>query len=174
MPAADRSDSQLDTGAAESGAAPTPHEGGAGDTLDAALFEPLDRLATLLLELDRDPATVVTSVRVPRPLREALGLAVELGHERSVSDALVSAARRRLDHLVQDLAFEEYYRRYPENRPTLADLALAAAELADDPLKDKPELLAEVAEWLLRRQTDVGPEDVLMAAAGVEHERMSA
>lgn len=163
----------ISPGEADDEAAPQDH-GDEGATLEEALFEPLDRLAALLLQLDQDPTTVVTSVRVPRPLRDALGVAVELGYERSVNDALVSAARRRLDHLAQDLAFEDYYRRYPQNRPTLADLALATAELADHPLKDQPELVEEVAEWLQRREPGASPEDVLMAAAGVEHERMSA
>ena len=38
-------------------------------------------------------------------------------------------------------ALEQHFEEYPELRPSLADLALVAAEWAESPLAQQPELL---------------------------------
>lgn len=172
MPDDHSDDPRAATPSDEAHADPAPQDDGVdGATVEEALFEPLDRLAALLLELDRDPTTVVTSVRVPRPLRDALGVAVELGYERSVNDALVRAARDRLGWMAQRHALDAHYEQYPWTRPTLTDLALATAKLCADPLHDEPELVAEAARFVEADRPDGTGDEVLLVARALAAER---
>jgi hypothetical protein len=59
---------------------------------------------------------------------------------------------------------DRHYEEYPETRPTLAELAMAAAEIDGHPLADQPELIRQAAAEVRQRHPDAGPEDVLLWA----------
>jgi len=107
------------------------------------------------------------SLRQPAPLREALKVAVELGLDATANDAAVAALRDRLDTFAQRLALDARYRAHPEVRPSLADLALAAARLDGDPLAGQPELLARAATEVAALRPDPTADDVVLYAAGL-------
>ena len=126
----------------------------------------LARLFALLDDAESDD-TVVTSVRQPAALREALKLAIELGLDATANDAAVAALRDRLDAFAQRLALDAHYERHPETRPSLADLALAAARLDGDPLADQPRLLARAAREVAALRPTATGDDVLLYAAAL-------
>ena len=126
----------------------------------------LTRLFELLDRLD-DDETVVTSIRQPAALREAIKLAVELGLDTTANDAAVHAVRDRLDTFAQRLALDTHYAAHPGTRPTLAAQALAAARLDGDPLSDQPELLALAAREVAGLRPGASADDVLLYAAGL-------
>lgn len=129
-------------------------------TDEGRLFELLDRL-------DEDDATIVTSVRQPAALRSALRAAVGLGMDTSVNDATLQAVRERVEMFAHRLALESHYERHPEVRPSLADLAVAAAELDGDPLAADPTLLREAAERVVEIRPAATADDVLVYAAAL-------
>ena len=49
--------------------------------------------------------------------------------------------RTLLEMVVREAVLERHFEEYPELRPTLADLAIAAAELDSNPLAQQPELI---------------------------------
>lgn len=118
-----------------------------------------------LLTGSRDE-TVGTSVRIPIDLRDAALAAAELGLVPSLTDLVVHGLRERLDAIVNQAVLEEHFKQYPEARPTLAEVALAGAELDDNPLKHQPELIERAAEEITTVMDDPSPDDVLMFAAG--------
>jgi hypothetical protein len=130
----------------------------------------LDRLFELIERLDSD-ATVVTSVRQPAALREAVKLAVALGLDPTPNDAAVAALRDRLESFAQRLALDAHYAAHPRVRPSLVERALAAARLDDDALADEPELLARAAEAVARRRPGPTADDVLLYAAALAEAR---
>ena len=126
----------------------------------------VDRLFELLDRFDTD-ATVVTSVRQPAAMREAVKVAVALGLDPTPNDAAVAALRDRLESFAQRLALDAHYAAHPEARPSLAERALAAARLDDDPLADEPELLARAADAVARLRAGATADDVLLYAAAL-------
>jgi len=126
----------------------------------------VDRLFELLDRFDTD-ATVVTSVRQPVAMREAVKVAVALGLDPTPNDAAVAALRDRLESFAQRLALDAHYAAHPEARPSLAERALAAARLDDDPLADEPELLARAADAVARLRAGATADDVLLYAAAL-------
>ena len=126
----------------------------------------VDRLFELLDRFDSD-ATVVTSVRQPAAMREAVKVAVALGLDPTANDAAVAALRDRLESFAQRLALDAHYAAHPEARPSLAERALAAARLDDDPLADEPELLARAADAVARLRAGATADDVLLYAAAL-------
>ena len=125
-----------------------------------------EKLFGLLDSLDAS-MTTVTSVRQPKALREAVKVAVDLGMDASTNDAAVQALRDRVEAFAQHLALEDHFRRHPEARPTLADLALAAAELDAHPLADQHELLRTAAAEVAELMPDATGADVLVYAMGM-------
>jgi hypothetical protein len=128
-----------------------------------------DRLARFFDLLDRldGGETVVTSVRQPAALREALKVAVELGLDATANDAAVAALRDRLDAFAQRLALDAHYRAHPGVRPSLAEQALAAARLDGDPLAAQPDLLARAADQVSTLRPEPSADDVLLYAAAL-------
>ena len=107
--------------------------------------EAIDRINELLGSTD--PETANTSMRIPKALREAAALAVnELGVAPSTTVLAANALRNMLEGTVALAALELHFEQYPEARPTLADLAVVAAEWDDSPLAQRPELLRRYAE----------------------------
>ena len=66
-------------------------------------------------------------------------------------------------------ALELHFEQYPEARPSLADLAVVAAEWDGNPLAQRPELLRRYAEELQRRRPHAEPEDVVLWAEAREY-----
>jgi hypothetical protein len=74
-----------------------------------------------------------------------------------------------LEGVVVLAALELHYEKYPEARPSLADLAIASAEIDGSPLAQRPELLRRSAEEIQRRHPDAEPEDVVLWAEAREY-----
>lgn len=110
--------------------------------------------------------TVGTSVRIPIDLRDAAAIAAELGLADSITELAVGGLRDKLDAIAQRTALDEHYREHPEARPTLAEVALATAQLDGNPLKDRPELIERAVAEIMKVQKDPTPDDVLVFAAG--------
>jgi hypothetical protein len=132
-----------------------------------------DRMYDLIWHID-ESQTVVTSLRLPGALRDATKIAVQLGMDTSPNDATVRALRERVEMFAARRALEEHYERYPESRPTLAELAQVAAEADGDPLADSPELIERAAAEVVALRRDASPDDVLIYAAALKSRARSA
>ena len=124
-----------------------------------------DVLFELLDDLDASK-TVVTSIRQPAALRDAVRVAVELGMATNPNELSVAALRDRVEAFAQHLALEAHVSAHPQLRPTLGDLALAAAELDGHALAGDADFLRACAEELERVKPDATGEDVVTFAMG--------
>lgn len=122
------------------------------------------RLFEALEDLDGDERTVVTSVRQPAALREALAAAVAAGMDDTPNQAVVAAVRDRIDAFAQRLALDLHYQRVPAARPSLVEVALAAARLDGDPLAGDVPLLRRAADEVVSTKPDADADDVLVYA----------
>jgi hypothetical protein len=123
----------------------------------------LERINQLLQRADDE--TVNTSMRLPAGLREAAALAVsELGVSVSTTALTTEALRVRLEAIVVEAALEEHFQRHPKARPSLAELAIAAAELDGNPLAGQPGLIRRAAKAIVERHPDADADDVLLWA----------
>jgi hypothetical protein len=126
-------------------------------------FEVIDRINELLDS--SDPETVNTSMRIPSALRDAAALAVnELDLAPSTTILTANALRAVLEAAVVQAVLDRHYEEYPDARPTLAELAIVAAELDDHPLADRPDLINAAAAEIQARHPAASPEDVLLWA----------
>jgi hypothetical protein len=127
----------------------------------------IDRINELLNSTD--PETVNTSMRIPKALREAAALAVdELGVAPSATVMAANALRLLLEAAVNQANLDLHYEEYPQFRPTLADLAVVAAEWDGSPLAQQPDLLRRYAEEIVQRHPHAEPEDVVLWAEARE------
>ncbi len=96
--------------------------------------------------------TVATSVRLPEDVQQAAKAAVDGGLARSLTELIVDGLRDRLVELAVEnqqyaekaevrAALDEHYARYPEARPTLAEVAFGAAQVFGHPAADHPDLI---------------------------------
>ncbi len=119
--------------------------------------------------------TVATSVRLPEELQRAARVAVENGLARSLTELIVDGLRDRLVALATEseqymsdaearAGLEAYFEEFPEARPTLAEVAMAGAEMDDHPAFHHPELIDRAVADL---GEDAHPEDVLAWVKGV-------
>jgi hypothetical protein len=131
------------------------------DEAVAKLFDAVQRLH------DED-ATVVTSVRLSSSLREAVKAAVKAGMDANPNDAMLNAVRDRLEAFTQRLALDLHYERYPDTRPSLAEIAIAAAQLDDGPLAHEHNVLRRAADEVVRVKPDADADDVLVYAAALQ------
>jgi hypothetical protein len=130
--------------------------------------EAIDRINELLDSTD--PATTNTSMRIPNALREAAALAVnELGVAPSATVLAANALRMRLEGAVVLAALDLHFEKYPEARPSLADLAIALAEIESSPLARQPDLLVQSAAEIQQRHPHAEPQDVLLWAEAREY-----
>ena len=112
-----------------------------------------------------DDRTVGTSMRIPEALRDAAALAVEHLHVAPSTTALTAdALRSRLEAVVLQAALDGHYREHPEARPSLADLAVAAAQLDEHPLASRPDVLRRAAAAIVKSHPDADADDVLLWA----------
>lgn len=114
-----------------------------------------------------DETTVGTSVRLPVTLRDAAALAAEMGMGRSVTGLTVDALRADLYVFAQQRALTEHYRRYPDAEPSLAEVAVARAQLDGSALAEQPELIERAAAEVARTFSEPSARDVLLFAAGM-------
>ena len=113
----------------------------------------IDRINELLRSTN--PETVDSPMRIPKALREAAALAVkELGVPPSATVTAANALRNVLEGAVTPAALELHYEQYPEFRPSLADLAVVAAESDGNPLAQRPELIRRYADEVKLRHPD--------------------
>jgi len=125
--------------------------------------EAIERISQLL---DSGGAeTSNTSMRIPTALRDAAALAVkELGVAPSATALTAAALRATLEAAVMQAVLDDHYERYPQARPDLGDLAVAAAALDGHPLAAEPESIREAAAEIAARHPGAGPDDVLLWA----------
>jgi hypothetical protein len=106
-----------------------------------------------------------TSMRIPTALRDAATLAAkELGVAPSATALTTAALRSALEAAIMQAVLDEHYERYPDSRPDLGDLAVAAAEQDGNPLAARPDLIRRAAAELSARHPGPEPEDVLLWA----------
>lgn len=135
---------------------------------------PLGELIDALGRLETETDTTVTSVRLPVALRQALGVALELGLDTNFNEATTKALRERVELFAQRLALDAHYRVHPHARPNLVELAQAAAELDGDPLAEEPALIERAAGELSKTHPDASADDVLIYAAALRAHRVNA
>jgi hypothetical protein len=123
----------------------------------------IERISQLL---DSDMTeTSNTSMRIPTALREAAALAAkELKVAPSATALTTMALRATLEAAVMRAALDDHYAQYPEARPDLADIAIAAAEIDGNPLAADPERIRRAAAEIAATHPDPEPEDVLLWA----------
>jgi len=123
----------------------------------------IERISQLL---DSDMTeTSNTSMRIPTALREAAALAArELKVAPSATALTTMALRATLEAAVMRAALDDHYAQYPEARPDLADIAIAAAEIDGNPLAADPERIRRAAAEMAATHPDPEPEDVLLWA----------
>lgn len=125
--------------------------------------EALDRIVALLASDDTE--SVSTSMRLPASLREAMAIAVdELGLSISSGVLTAQSLRYALSTAVAMEALELHFQQYPELRPTLGELAVAAAEMDGHPLAEEPEVLHRAADQIVAFRPEADPDDVLLWA----------
>jgi hypothetical protein len=127
------------------------------------VLEAIERISGLL----DSPALAAShaSMRIPTALKDAAALAgSELGVELSAAGLTSDALRATLEALVMQAILDDHYVRYPDSRPTLGDLAVAAAELDGHPLAEDPAGLRRTAAEIVDVHPDASPEDVLLWA----------
>ena len=137
--------------------------GQACSQLNVEALEAIERIGELL-----DVPALATSdmsLRIPTTLRDAAALAVrELGAAPSAIALSSTALRTTLEGLVMQAFLDDHYERYPDSRPDLGDLAIAAAEIDGHLLAGEPDRLRRAAEEIVSKRPDASPEDVLLWA----------
>lgn len=114
--------------------------------------------------------TTNTSMRLPVALRDAAAIAVERLGVASSTTALTShALRRSLEAIVARAALDAHYEAHPDARPSLAEVALAAAEQDGDPLVQEPERIRIAAADIVLVRPDADADDVLLWATAAAH-----
>jgi hypothetical protein len=134
-----------------------------GTLEDVTTEDAIERINELL---GSDTAeTSNTSMRIPTALREAAALAArELGAAASATALTTVALRSALEAVLMQAVLDDHYARYPDTRPDLADLAIAAAELDGHPLAAEPKRIRHAAAEITARHPHPEPEDVLLWA----------
>lgn len=125
----------------------------------------LDDLLGLLRATSEE--SVGTSVRIPMSLRKAAALAAEMGLTASTTELTVRGLRGQLEALAQQAVLDAHYEQYPHLRPSLAEVAVATAQVDGHPLADRRDLIERAAEEIVRFKRDATPDDVLVYAAGL-------
>jgi hypothetical protein len=112
-----------------------------------------------------ETGTTNTSMRLPTALRDAAALAVkQLGVAESATTLTAGALRATLEAVVVQAVLDDHYERHPEVRPSLGDLAVAAAELDGHPLAGRPDLLRQAATEIVERHPAARADEVLLWA----------
>jgi hypothetical protein len=134
----------------------------------------LGELMDALGRVEGETESTVTSVRLPVALRQALGVALELGLDASFNEATTKALRERVEVFAQRRALDAHYQAHPQVRPSLVELAQAAAELDGDSLAEEPALLGRAAAELSQTHPAATADDVLIYASALRAHRLHA
>jgi hypothetical protein len=132
----------------------------------------LDRFLNLLSSTDE--ATAGTSIRLPENLREAASLATDLGYAVSLTELAVKGLRDVLEAISWRLVLDEHYTRNPHARPSLLEVAKAAAAVDDNPIGEQPDLIELAAAWVAEHRPGADGDDVLWLATGMSLARATA
>ena len=89
---------------------------------------------------------------------------LELGAASSATALTAQALRGVLEGIVMQAALEAHFVQYPSARPSLGELAVAAAGLDGHPLATRPELLHRAAIEISQRHPGATADDVLLWA----------
>jgi len=95
----------------------------------------------------------------------------ELGVASSTTALATEALRSRLEAVVIEAALAGHYERHPEARPSLAEQAIAAAEIDGHPLTVEPDRLRKAAAEIVVHHPDADADDVLLVGRGTVVER---
>jgi hypothetical protein len=127
------------------------------------ISDAIERVGQLL---DSDMTeTSNTSMRIPTALRDAAALAArELKAAPTATALTTMALRSALEAAVMRAALDEHYAQFPESRPDLADIAIAAAEIDGNPLAADPDRIRRAATEITAAHPHPEPEDVLLWA----------
>jgi len=125
----------------------------------------LEQLLDLLDEIPSD--TVGTSLRIPLSLRDAAVVATDMGLAASTTELAVQGLRDALENFAQRAVLDAHYRAHPDARPSLAEVAQAAAELDGSALAAQPELIQRAAHEVAAIREAPSADDVLLYAAGL-------
>lgn len=107
--------------------------------------------------------TVGTSMRLPTSLRDAAAIAVrDLGVASSVTALTADALRSRLEEVAMQAALDDHYAAHPEARPSLAELALAAAQIDGSALAKRPKLIRRAAAAVAEAHPDDADADMVL------------
>lgn len=131
----------------------------------SVMDERLMRLLELLDAAGED--TTGTSIRLPVNLRDAATIASDMGLSASTTELTVRGLRHALEAFAQRAVLDAHYDAYPDARPDLADVALAAAEIDGSSLATRPDLVRRAAAEIRSVKNDPTPDDVLVFAAGL-------
>ena len=102
-------------------------------------------------------------MRLPASLRDAAAIAVrDLGVATSVTALTADALRSRLEAVAMQAALDAHYAAYPESRPSLGDLAIAAAELDGNPLARRPKLIRKAAAAVAKAHPEEADPDMVL------------
>jgi hypothetical protein len=121
-----------------------------------------------------DDATAGTSIRLPENLREAASLASEMGYAASLTELTVKGLKDVLEAISWRLVLDEHYRRHPQARPSLIEVAKAAAAIDDNPIAEEPDLIERAAAWVAEHHPAADADDVLWFAMGMSLARAIA
>ncbi|MGH3693186.1 MAG: hypothetical protein ACRDRX_04165 [Pseudonocardiaceae bacterium] len=115
----------------------------------------LDDLFEALAELaDSRGDTKATSIRQPAALHRAGLLATELGMDESFTAAANHALEERIRAFARQQALATHLKRFPEDRPRLAAVALRRVAGTDHPAQRHPDIVEAVAQWVESREPD--------------------
>jgi hypothetical protein len=108
--------------------------------------------------------SVVTSVRIPRTLRDVARAMQRAGLIESWNDVLVQGARHRLEAIAHRAGLDAHYTEHPRLRPAAGDVAFALAEMDGSDLARRRDLVDRAADELLAVRPDASGDDVLTYA----------
>lgn len=111
----------------------------------------LDDLADAVRALEQASPPKPTSLRLPEAMHRATALAVELGMDASLTAATVHALTERVRGFLRQQALAEHVARFPEDRPSLAAVALRRIRGTGHAAERRPDLVTRVARQVERR-----------------------
>lgn len=104
-------------------------------------------------------------MRLPANLRAAATVAAEMGYATSIAELSVRGLRDVLEAIALRAALDAHYAEHPGVRPSLVEVALAAAEMDDVVIS--VEEAERAASWLESQGRAPTPDEVVLVAAGI-------
>ena len=114
----------------------------------------LDDLLDALGALHAETSSKATSIRLPEALHNAIQIATELGMDDSFTSATTHALTERVRDFARQQALAAHFAKYPEDVPSLADVAHRRVLGTDHPAASKPELVDTLASLVEQQWPD--------------------